>query len=107
MALFCKKHFPSRASPLCFLNALRPDSPLPKFREQQNSSESSESTESTERTELTEGTEGTEDAESTEDSEETERTEPAEGTEAPVSEQREPVPANRPAPASDSHSCLR
>ena len=71
MALFCKKTFSSRSPlPVSFTNALRPDSPLRQFREQQNSSENSESTE---------------------------ETESAKKTEALVSEPREPVPANRPA----------
>ena len=52
MALFCKKTFSSRSPlPVSFTNALRPDSPLRQFREQQNSSENSESTEGTEHSE--------------------------------------------------------
>ena len=95
MALFCKKNLfsPLPSSPLLdFTNALRPDSPSCKFRGQQNYSDNSEDPEDSESTEETESTEGTESAE---------------GTEAPVSEPREPVPANRPAPNSDRHSyCL-
>ena len=59
MGLFCKKSFffPP-LFPVSFTNALRPDCPSRKFREQQNSSENSEGTEHTE------GTEGTEHSES-------------------------------------------
>ena len=49
MGLFCKKSFffPP-LFPVSFTNALRPDCPSRKFREQQNSSESTEETESSE-----------------------------------------------------------
>ena len=58
MASFCKKTFFLHSSPLVnFTNALRPDCPSRKFREQQNSSENSESTEETESAERTESTE--------------------------------------------------
>ena len=64
MALFCKKTFSSRSPlPVSFTNALRPDSPLRQFREQQNSSENSESTEETE---STAGTEHSEDSDNSE-----------------------------------------
>ncbi len=57
---FAKKAFFSSSPPPCklnkvsFPNALRPDSPSRKFREQQNYSENSESTEGTESAEETE-----------------------------------------------------
>ena len=57
---FAKKAFFSSSPPPCklnkvsFPNALRPDSPSRKFREQQNYSENSESTEETESAEETE-----------------------------------------------------
>ena len=63
---FAKKAFFSSSPPPCklnkvsFANALRPDSPSRKFREQQNYSENSESTEGTESTEETESAEETE-----------------------------------------------
>ena len=61
MASFCKKtFFLPFLSPASFPNALRPDCPSRKFREQQNYSENSESAE---------GTEGTESTEDPEDSE--------------------------------------
>ena len=52
MGLFCKKSFffPP-LFPVSFTNALRPDCPSRKFREQQNYSENSESAEGTESTE--------------------------------------------------------
>ena len=60
MALFCKKTFSSRSPlPVSFTNALRPDSPLRQFREQQNSSENSESTEGTEHSEDSDNSEMT------------------------------------------------
>ena len=69
MASFCKKTFflpflsPRKLNKASFPNALRPDCPSRKFREQQNYSENSESAEGTE------GTESTEDPEDPEDSE--------------------------------------
>ena len=66
---FAKKAFFSSSPPPCklnkvsFPNALRPDSPSRKFREQQNYSENSESTEGTESAERTESTEHSDNSE--------------------------------------------
>ena len=63
MASFYKKSFflplpsPRKLNKASFTNALRPDCPSPKFREQQNSSEDSESAEETESAEHSENPE--------------------------------------------------